>query len=176
MDGGAWWATVHGVAKGRQDWVTSHSHTAVVNYDTTRGRWCPRCSQPQPDSAHPGRLQLDSARFFQFKWKAKCRRREPVHGRLLTGESVQGCLFMATGRTQAVESLTGFFLAASHAAWLGLWHRKKLRVSKKKKDNQACVQTVANTFFCPWASISGNGPRPLLAVVCSCSFIAAKIT
>lgn len=63
---------------------------------------------------------MASARFFQFKWKAKCRRREPVHGRLLTGESVQGCLFRATGRTQAVESLTGFFLAASHAAWLGL--------------------------------------------------------
>ena len=94
------------------------SHTAVVNYDATRGRWCPRYSQPPPDSAHPGRLA--SARFFQFKWKAKCRRREPVHGRLLTGESVQGCLFRATGRTQAVESLTGFFLAASHAAWLGL--------------------------------------------------------
>ena len=60
---------------------------------------------------------MASARFFQLKWKAKCRRREPVYRRLLTGESVQGCLFRATGRTQALESLTGFLQPPMLPGW-----------------------------------------------------------
>ena len=62
---------------------------------------------------------MASARFFQFKWKAKCRRREPVHRRLLTGESVQGCLFRGH-REDTGSGIADWVLAASHAAWLGL--------------------------------------------------------
>ena len=30
MDRGAWWATVHGVAKSRHDWATEHTHAPAI--------------------------------------------------------------------------------------------------------------------------------------------------
>ena len=62
------------------------SHTAVVNYDATRGRWCPRYSQPPPDSAHPGRLQV----WLQLDSSSSNGRQSAEGGNQFTGDCSLG--------------------------------------------------------------------------------------